>query len=373
MWNLDRGFLPADDPYYGGFKEYPTNSNLLFLETLAQDIPGLIERRAIREEIVARLRIFNLPISDYSEQTDQTTEWMMRLYSYFASAYVYARGEEPATRLPREIAAPFCELAKKLKRPPILSYASYCLYNWRRLNLSKPIVLGNIELINRFCSESAGARDEAWFILVHVDIEAKAAKAVQAVSTKITEQSYQDVLMSLIGMNATLARMPEECSPENYFRFVRPYIFGFKNIRYESFSSFEPKTLRGETGAQSSIVPMLLGALGIVHRNTMLTQHLSDMRAYMPEPHQRFLESVGQICQTNGNQTFNMRVVAHQEPKYRELYNSILNELIRFRKQHFQYAVDYIEKKVANPEGTGGTPYVPWLGQLIEETKEYFL
>ena len=26
-----------------------------------------------------------------------------------------------------------------------------------------------------------------------------------------------------------------------------------------------------------------------------------------------------------------------------------------------------------NPIATGGTPYIPWLHQMIEETKEYFL
>jgi len=37
------------------------------------------------------------------------------------------------------------------------------------------------------------------------------------------------------------------------------------------------------------------------------------------------------------------------------------------------HAINYIEKKVANPIATGGTPYIPWLRQIIEETKEFFL
>ena len=35
--------------------------------------------------------------------------------------------------------------------------------------------------------------------------------------------------------------------------------------------------------------------------------------------------------------------------------------------------MNYIEKKVDNPLATGGTPYVPWLRQLIDETKTYLL
>ena len=58
---------------------------------------------------------------------------------------------------------------------------------------------------------------------------------------------------------------------------------------------------------------------------------------------------------------------------FRITYNACLDELIAFRSRHFEYAVNYIEKKVDNPIATGGTPYVPWLRQLIEETKGFYL
>ena len=47
--------------------------------------------------------------------------------------------------------------------------------------------------------------------------------------------------------------------------------------------------------------------------------------------------------------------------------------MIAFRTRHFEYAINYIQKKVDNPLATGGTPYVPWLRQLIEESKEHLL
>ena len=56
----------------------------------------------------------------------------------------------------------------------MLSYASYALDNWRRLDPASPIELGNIALLQNFL----GGLDEEWFVLVHVDIEAKAGKAL---------------------------------------------------------------------------------------------------------------------------------------------------------------------------------------------------
>jgi indoleamine 2,3-dioxygenase len=87
------------------------------------------------------------------------------------------------------------------------------------------------------------------------------------------------------------------------------------------------------------------------------------MLTYMPTPHRAFIRntaSVRDFVMTHGG-------------RLTELYNTCVNELIAFRSRHFEYAVNYIEKKVDNPIATGGTPYVPWLKQLIEETKEFYL
>jgi indoleamine 2,3-dioxygenase len=40
-----------------------------------------------------------------------------------------------------------------------------------------------------------------------------------------------------------------------------------------------------------------------------------------------------------------------------------------FREVHYGWAQQYIERHVADPRGTGGTPYAQWLKQLIDETR----
>src|SRR5262249_32252511 len=104
-----------------------------------------------------------------------------------------------------------------------------------------------------------------------------------------------------------------------------------------------------ETGAQSSIVPTMLRFLGIQHKNSLLTAHLEDMLNYMPAPHREFIR-----------ETVSVRdfVIKHRG-ELKDVYNKCLDELIAFRTRHFEYAVNYIEKKVDNPIATGGTPYIP--------------
>ena len=366
MWEVNKnGFLPEQDPALCGTYE----------EIFVEKLPQWMEQRKFREEIVHALR-GNYPIGiahvNRFKPSQKLLERQFAVYSYFASAYVYATYENPSTRIPREIACPLIELSERVNRPPILSYASYCLNNWRRLDQNKPIELGNIELLHRF-KDGEGREDESWFILVHVDIEAKAGNIVWNIRNlfdkELSEQQVSELLLAIFAglqqMNTTLARMPERCRPEFYFNKVRPYIFGFKNMSYEYSvdGSAEVKTLRGETGAQSSIVPLIQRSMGVVHKQSLLTEHLDIMRDYMPLEHRNFLETV---------KNFNLRDLAIKH-SLKDVYNKALDEFIKFRKMHLQYAVDYIEKKVANPEGTGGTPYIQWLGQLVKETEEFYI
>src|SRR5207248_6146110 len=142
----------------------------------------------------------------------------------FGHAYVYQDWQTTvANRLPATIARPWVAVANRLGRPPILSYASYALDNWRRLDPNGPIALGNIALLQNFL----GGLDEEWFVTVHVQIEAQAAPALMALlrlqqavvdtdSVALTA-GLETVACALELMNATLLRMPENCDPYIYY------------------------------------------------------------------------------------------------------------------------------------------------------------
>jgi indoleamine 2,3-dioxygenase len=374
-WTLqDRGFLPNQDPVVRLPEAFFRN-----IERLGADLPRLVHERAFRtvsNEYLPAPRAWDAALASLE---DAELERLFVLLSYFASAYVHAPGLPAVESLPAYLAVPLVRAAQMVERPPILSYASYCLHNWRRLDQKGPIALGNIALLQNFSLEGDGKKDEDWFILVHVDIEARAGAALQGVRASGRAMTQDDAsglesllettAASLTAMNKTLNRMPEQCSPDVYFRKVRPYIFGFTDLVYEGCFD-KPQSYRGETGAQSSIVPTMLAALGIRHKNSLLTQHLKDMRNYMPRPHREFIEE-----QRSVREFVERKSAAGdgQGRRLRDVYNECLQQLVAFRSRHFEYAVNYIEKKVANPIATGGTPYIPWLHQMIDETKEYFL
>ena len=52
-------------------------------------------------------------------------------------------------------------------------------------------------------------------------------------------------------------------------------------------------------------------------------------------------------------------------------FNELLEAMATFREVHFGWARQYIQQRVDDPRGTGGTPYVRWLQQLIDETRGF--
>lgn len=50
----------------------------------------------------------------------------------------------PPASLPAVLAVPWVAVARRLGMPPVLTYSTYNLYNWRRLDPAAPVRLGNI-------------------------------------------------------------------------------------------------------------------------------------------------------------------------------------------------------------------------------------
>jgi indoleamine 2,3-dioxygenase len=283
---------------------------------------------------------------------------------------------------------PWHAVAQRLGRPPVLSYASYALYNFVRFDPTREIECGNLGLIQNFL----GGIDEEWFILIHVEIERKAAPALAALHSCLDAADARDaerlegglatVAKSIESMFATLKRMPEWCDPYIYYHRVRPYIHGWKDhpdlphgVVYEGVQAYagRPRQFRGETGAQSAIVPALDAALGVGHRNDMLRTYLMEMRDYMPPAHRAFIESLeARTC-------VRPFVRSCGRAQLTDVYNDCIGGLERFRTLHLEYAGRYIfrqaETDAKNPHavGTGGTPFMPYLTKHRDETGKHRL
>jgi indoleamine 2,3-dioxygenase len=355
----ERGFLPEHDP----LTAFPHDSRYAVLDEIGRDLPSLLHDKEFR--VYAK----ELDIPDWREPVNAETLPQLRLYyvrvGFLASAYVNQVGMEPARVLPRNIAVPLAKAGQLLQRPPILSYDGYALYNWKRFRKDRSIRLGNIDTIQNFVH----MYDEHWFILVHVEIEAIAADilaAIASIKQKLAVDADADIGAELWRIDdavrrqvEVLKRIPEKMDPRLYYKTFRPYIRFFDTVTYEGVDR-APIRFRGETGAQSSIMPTLVAFLKIPHQRSALTDHLADMRNYMPAEHRRLIEEVEA-----------MPHIRHR--RYKEPFNAILEAIASFRRVHYGWAQEYINRRTDDPRGTGGTPYMEWLQQMLVETEAYRL
>jgi indoleamine 2,3-dioxygenase len=143
--------------------------------------------------------------------------------------------------------------------------------------------------------------------------------------------------------------------PAVYYKSFRPYIRFFEHVVYEGVDA-TALDYRGETGAQSSIMPTLVALMKIPHRPSQLTNHLADMQNFMPADHRVLIAQVAALPE--------VKPLADKEP-----FNNVLEAMAVFREVHYGWANEYIHKRVTDPRGTGGTPYMQWLRQLIDETR----
>lgn len=353
-----RGFLPSRDP----LARFSRESGLNELDAIGAALPDLLVRGDFRQW--AR----NLQIPPWPRDILQPGDLpALRLYyvrtGFLASAYVNQVGQPPVRVLPENLAAPLVHACRLLGRPPILSYDGYALYNWRRLDPDGPVALGNIDTLQNFVP----LYDEHWFILVHVEIEAIGARVVEAIGRALDRPQDDRVLAETVDAIAralgdqvrVLRRIPEHMDDRLYYRTFRPYIRFFQNVEYAG-QDLPPLSFRGETGAQSSLMPAVVAFLGIPHRATGLTDHLDQMRRYMPARHRAFVGRAGSLTGVRE------RVPA-------ELFNAALEAVAEFREVHLGWARAYIQRWEADPRGTGGTPYMDWLQQLVDETRAWKL
>jgi len=374
-------FLPYKDP----LKEYKSSSTSLNrLADIADQLPKLLLTNNV-QKIINSLNTNDLSVGLLIKNKNiRELKLAMVQLSFISHAYIWG-AKTPSKILPEAIAKPWTQVANILGRPPILSYASYCLDNWYRLNKKEGISLENIGLLTNFL----GGVDEDWFVTIHVCIEDAAREAIAAADSisklndKNSVKDFSDqlklIISSLRKVNSIFSRMPEKCDPYVYYHRVRPFIFGTKDnpdlkegLIYKNQFNNKPQFYRGETGAQSSIMPFLDGALGIYHTEDNLRHYLNEMRDYMPPKHRRSIEIV--------EKRSNAKRCILESKKLTLEYNKCLEEIRVFRAQHLEFAATYIHKQsqITNPfgrggstiTGTGGTPFMKYLKKHRDETQK---
>ncbi|MEW5320505.1 MAG: hypothetical protein WDW38_011573 [Sanguina aurantia] len=406
----ERGFLPSFDPC--------SRLEVSGAEAWESALAQLPQLRVASGNDALRSFLRALPVfpTDAVLQvgaTDQSQLWRAYLLlSFLSHSYMWCEDGPTPQILPARLAQPWVAVAAALDMPPVLVYATYNLYNWRKIDPAGPIALGNICCLHNFF----GGQDEEWFRLVHVQIEVACASAVaglpamqaaaQAGDAPRVQAGCEAIRAALAEAQRVLARMEEKCDPYIYYHRVRQPMSGWRNnpllpngLIYEGVSD-TPMQLYGETGAQSSIVAAFDAALGITHDSVWLRDYLDGMQAHMPPTHRAFIAAVagphvrsmcgassapaaptglahgGADASAGGVGTGAHGVVSGgggaTGGALRGAYNGAVGELERFRAQHRAFAYSYIAKfskaAVGGDKGTGGSDFMPALQGYRETT-----
>ncbi|RKP06961.1 hypothetical protein THASP1DRAFT_35029 [Thamnocephalis sphaerospora] len=372
------GFLPREAPLVELPSEYAAMESLLRRMSLLQ--PDGSDGLLVTGEFGAAVDR-ELPEYDLSHVTD--TRLLSALYrdlTFVASAYLlepcdlqfrrsgsYGLGRQV---LPRNIAVPLSVVAHKIGAKPFMEYAlSYALYNYRKIEQSKPLGFDNLALVRGFSNDV----DERGFILVHVSMVShsgalvsaslKCLEAVETGDRQAFNAAMADVCTAYGHINDVMETMWNRSAPEKYLGY-RTFIMGTKNqpmfpngVLYEGVSD-QPFKMRGESGANDSMVPLGDNLLELTAHmpSNPLTEVLRDFRSYRPRNHRLFLEFVQRRANTLG-----LRDFACADANSAALYLANLDMVRAFRHRHWLFTKEYIIKRTAHPVATGGSPIVTWL------------
>lgn len=389
-----RGFLPIVDPVCDLGEAYAA------VEGLMKDMPALLRAAEFRGSVRERLpQLFD----QVKAETDPVlVAQLYRDYCFMSSCYVLENTDytfQEAKRngdtaeygmaeavLPANLAVPLCHVAGVLGVQPWLDYAySYALWNWRQRDPAHGFDPANIDLLR---SPTGPCEDERGFTAVHVAMESHTGTMVRLVDTMLKavdeddrslfNKSLESLAATVAAINADRERMWQQSKPEAYLDF-RTWIMGIKGntegddsrgifpregLLFEGVDPV-PRQYRGETGAQSTIVPLLDVLLGIdaMYPDNDLTSYLYDLRAYRPRNHVLYLDMIKEKV---GHA--NMINYMHQDDDTMFLLLQVLTEVQDFRSGHWQFARRYIMDHHSYPRATGGTPMATWLPNQLSAT-----
>ena len=411
-----RGFLPSEDP----LQRLPRAEYKLW-DNLGFELPSLLSARFGR----ARAALSQLPIISTEKLTSNAELRRAHLLlSMFAHAYVWG-GNTPMDVIPKGIAVPLWEVSQALSIPPVLGQSNIILYNWKRFDNSADISMENLAALNLFF----GGRDESWFYLITVDVEAKGAvgilpmmlamdtiaqfnSAMQTpsdskywdsviLSTKLVTEQLNKVANAIRNMCDSIGAMREGCHPFIFYHRVRPFSSGWKHnptlpngVIYEGVST-DRLQYYGGSAAQSSLIPFYDICLGIEHDSPKSKEFLLAMRDYMIKPHREFLkylESTACLRQfvldrssdlaaieKGGESLTQKQDVTQVLQNLQTLYDMAVSVMAKFRTMHMSIVSEYIiaqQKNVSTMEGlenasggkgTGGTDLITFLKPLRQD------
>ena len=339
----------------------------------------LLREHKLRDAIHA------LPRLEFTGNTLRTVEaWRAALVvlSGLFQGYVWQDGETGIPRkVPSILAVPFDTVSKKIGTPPIGTYASSVLYNWRLRDPEGGMAIENLSAIINL----TGTDDESWFFMIHVVIELAAAPALSAIWNGIgaIEEGNNAALLedltaiesAINEMSRVMSRLPEGCSPKTFYVDIRRYIAGIKGISafpdgiiYEGVDS-KPRQYLGASGTESTSIKAIDIFLGVQHSGK-IGQEIDAVDSYMPMKHREFLQHLSKQASTR------QYIIKSCNNDLIKQFNATIDALVAFRNSHFATVTRFIVNQKEHTvfsclkdTGTGGTDFVKFLKDVRDNTK----
>ena len=262
-----------------------------------------------------------------------------------------------------------------------MSYAaSYALYNYCYDDpASGNTQYSNLRLIRAFEKGLDPKSSEAGFVLTHVDMVkhspaliqgatrildmiAQSSRTISFAHRDAVHQGFEIMLGAMQKIEASMDKMWSNSLPKDYNTY-RTFIFGITNqsmfphgVVYEGYNDNKPIFVRGESGANDGIIPLLDHLLEIPMPANPLTTILEEFRSYRPLPHRQFLSFVESKAMEIG-----VAAYCRAHPTTTVLYLRLLDHVRSFRWRHWLFAREYIIRRSKHPTATGGSPIVTWL------------
>ncbi len=376
-----RGFLAGD-----GVRR-PLPPRLAAWEELVKALPELLAENRLAAAVDA------LPAFEIDRLGRERCERAKAIVARLTQAYVWepvyhASAGRARSLVPRVLAEPLVELAKRLDEPPIFNYADSVLRNWRRTADGEDFSLGGLESEFTF----SGRHDESQFTVVHVAYEGVADEVLGLGAAALAHCRARDgeglgraltrMALRIEELRRVLGQIRTVISPEVFRQHVRLFLQGWRGnaaVVYEG-EQLDPSELRGETAAQSAVLPFVDSVLGLIARestneprshdassNRQARDIYKDFGNYMPRGHRELL---ARMRDCDGVRRY---VEGSGDKALCDAFDACVEAVLRLRAHHLGLIGPYIhgpgQAHADKAIGTGGTQYREYLSSLTRITK----
>ncbi len=144
-----------------------------------------------------------------------------------------------ARRVPAAIAVPWVQLSQKLDLPPVLTYATTVLWNWKYIDPTRGLEPDNLRIVETF----TGTPSEHHFFFTSLLIEARGVEALELMRVSLDEAFVADrvarrriaanlnrLAVVLQDLTRLLHDVRNGCDPKIFYWGIRPWFVGSDTV-----------------------------------------------------------------------------------------------------------------------------------------------